>query len=110
MVLGMIFFQNLTHQCLDSSLYHFLLSLKCISKDRLVDGYNDYYYYKEDELFNTCQSNLNKCLSMIAVNDGKKDCQNRGDVFINRAPYSIHLDGFEAFYAFYDLNYRFDQF
>ncbi|CAF2695456.1 unnamed protein product [Rotaria sp. Silwood2] len=70
---------------------------------KIVDGDND-CYYKEDEQFSTCQlndstrficaSNFNKCLSMIAVNDGKSDCQNgedewpnnRRNILINKAP------------------------
>ncbi|CAF0835016.1 unnamed protein product [Rotaria sordida] len=42
--------------CSDPSLFHSSSSLKCISKDRLIDGYND-CYYNEDELFSACQLN-----------------------------------------------------
>ncbi|CAF3768257.1 unnamed protein product [Rotaria sp. Silwood1] len=63
---------------------------------KIVNGYND-CYYKEDEQFSTCQLNdstrficplnFNKCLSMIAVNDGEDEWPyNRWNILINKAP------------------------
>ncbi|CAF1449187.1 unnamed protein product [Adineta steineri] len=96
--------------CSHSSLFHCSRSLKCISKHRLVDGYND-CYYQEDELFPTCQlndskrficaSNPEKCLSLVAIENGIKDCEhgddewpeNRRDIQKNPMPFAIFCDG-----------------
>ncbi|CAF0863302.1 unnamed protein product [Didymodactylos carnosus] len=74
--------------CSHSSLFHCPLSLKCISKHRLVDGWND-CYFGEDELFPACQLNdswrficesePNKCLSRIALRNGDQNCRNGED-------------------------------
>ncbi|CAF4076984.1 unnamed protein product, partial [Rotaria sordida] len=79
---------GIEQSCSHSSLFHCSLSLKCISKHRLVDGIID-CYFEEDEVFPTCQLNdskrfmckseQNKCLSPIAVQNGKNDCQNEED-------------------------------
>ncbi|CAF1222459.1 unnamed protein product [Adineta steineri] len=100
-----------THKtCSHSSLFHCSNSSKCISKHRLVDGYND-CYYKEDELFPTCQlndskrficaSNPEKCLSLVAIENGIEDCErgddewpeNRRDIQRNSMPFAIFCDG-----------------
>ncbi|CAF0776099.1 unnamed protein product [Adineta steineri] len=96
--------------CSHSSLFHCSRSLKCISKHRLVDGYND-CYFKEDELFPACQlndskrfictSNPEKCLSLVAIENGIKDCEygddewseNRRDIRSNTVPFAIFCDG-----------------
>ena len=74
--------------CSHPSLFHCLLSSKCISKHRLVDGTKD-CYYAEDESFAacqlndswrfSCQSESNKCLSIVAMRNGKDDCPNGED-------------------------------
>ncbi|CAF1551951.1 unnamed protein product, partial [Adineta steineri] len=96
--------------CSHSSLFHCPRSLKCISKHRLVDGYRD-CYYKEDELFPACQSNDSKrficasnpekCLSIVATDNGIKDCEQgddeqlerRLDIRSNFVPFAIFCDG-----------------
>ncbi|CAF3963758.1 unnamed protein product [Adineta steineri] len=96
--------------CSHSSLFHCSRSLKCISKHRLVDGYSD-CYYNEDELFPACQlndskrfictSNPEKCLSIVAIENGIKDCEhgddewpaNRRDIRSNTVPFAIFCDG-----------------
>ncbi|CAF4675885.1 unnamed protein product, partial [Rotaria sp. Silwood2] len=62
--------------------------MKCISKHRLLDGISD-CYFGEDESFPTCQLNdsqrficeseRNKCLSPIALNNGNNDCKGKED-------------------------------
>ncbi|UJR16799.1 hypothetical protein I4U23_003698 [Adineta vaga] len=74
--------------CSHSSLFHCSISLKCISKHRLVDGISD-CYYNEDELFDSCQLNdsqrficssePNKCLAPIALYNRKYECQGKED-------------------------------
>ncbi|UJR16981.1 hypothetical protein I4U23_003879 [Adineta vaga] len=74
--------------CSHSSLFYCPLSMKCISKHRLVDGNSD-CYYNEDETFSTCQLNdsqrfscksePNKCLSLIALHNGKAECKDKED-------------------------------
>ncbi|UJR16910.1 hypothetical protein I4U23_003808 [Adineta vaga] len=74
--------------CSDSSLFHCPKSFKCISKHRLADGEID-CYFREDELYPACQLNdtwrfhcsseTNKCLSFIALEDKRYDCQNGED-------------------------------
>ncbi|CAF1198072.1 unnamed protein product, partial [Didymodactylos carnosus] len=96
--------------CLHSSLFHCPLSLKCISKHRLVDGWND-CYYGEDELFPACQLNdswrficesePNKCLSMIALGNGDQNCRNGEDeltknqrnILKGSIPFGLFCDG-----------------
>ncbi|CAF3742556.1 unnamed protein product [Adineta steineri] len=96
--------------CSHSSLFHCSNSSKCISKHRLVDGYND-CYFKEDELFPSCQlndskrftcaSNPEKCLSLVAIENGIKDCElgddewpeDRRDIRRNPVSFAIFCDG-----------------
>ncbi|CAF1489552.1 unnamed protein product, partial [Didymodactylos carnosus] len=96
--------------CSHPSLFHCPLSLKCISKHRLVDGWND-CYFGEDELFSACQLNdswrficesePNKCLSMIALGNGDKNCRNGEDeltknqrnILKGNIPFGFFCDG-----------------
>ena len=76
--------------CSDPSLFHCPYSLKCISKRRLVDGFND-CYFKEDELYPTyqlnnsgrfiCESQPNKSLPMVAVGNGEYNCPDMEDEY-----------------------------
>ncbi|CAF3881803.1 unnamed protein product, partial [Adineta steineri] len=102
-------------------LFHCSNSSKCISKHRLVDGYND-CYYKEDELFPTCQlndskrftcaSNPEKCLSSVAIENGIKDCElgddewpeNRRDIRRNPVPFAIFCDGEKDLFSIDEFN------
>ncbi|CAF4482795.1 unnamed protein product, partial [Didymodactylos carnosus] len=74
--------------CSHPSLFHCPRSSKCISKHRLVDGWID-CYFGEDESFPACQlndsrrficeSDPNKCLSMVAIGDGFNNCRDKED-------------------------------
>ncbi|CAF2930436.1 unnamed protein product [Rotaria sp. Silwood2] len=74
--------------CPHPSLFHCPLSLKCISKHRLLDGISD-CYFGEDEAFDSChlndsrrficESEPNKCLSPILLQNGNKDCKSGED-------------------------------
>ena len=85
-------FENVIQRCLKigsdktcshPSLFHCSLSSKCISKHRLVDGWDD-CYFGEDESYPACQLNdstrficqseSNKCLSIVALENDRKDC------------------------------------
>ncbi|CAF5142059.1 unnamed protein product, partial [Rotaria sp. Silwood1] len=101
---------DIEQSCSHSSLFHCPLSLKCISKYCLVDGILD-CYFEEDEAFPTCQLNdskrfickseQSKCLSPIAVQDGKDDSQNKEDemtenqhnTLIGDVPFGLICDG-----------------
>ncbi|CAF1363505.1 unnamed protein product, partial [Rotaria sordida] len=82
-------FRNLNHECsttgnetscADSSYFHCYKSLKCISYNRVGDGFND-CYHNEDELFPTCHLNISnrfnctsdptKCLLPVAIGNGQ---------------------------------------
>jgi hypothetical protein len=98
--------------CSHPSLFHCPLSLKCISKHRLVDGFVD-CYYREDELFSACQLNdsqrftcrldKNKCPSLIGINDGVGSCPDNEDeenvyqshISKNKISFGRFCDGFE---------------
>ncbi|CAF1647757.1 unnamed protein product, partial [Adineta ricciae] len=74
--------------CKNSSYFYCNQSMKCISKYRVQDGKVD-CFYREDELFNTCQwndsnrfqcsSDSSKCLSFVAVNNFNDDCPSGED-------------------------------
>ncbi|CAF2548696.1 unnamed protein product [Rotaria sp. Silwood2] len=69
--------------CANSSYFHCNQSLKCISYNRVGDGFRDCYYY-EDESFPTCHLNISnqfrctsdptKCLLPVAIGNGYPDC------------------------------------
>ncbi|CAF1075181.1 unnamed protein product [Rotaria sp. Silwood1] len=74
--------------CSHPSLFHCPLSLKCISKHRLLDGISD-CYFGEDEAFHAChlndsrrficESEPDKCLSPMLLQNGNKDCKGGED-------------------------------
>ncbi|CAF4247016.1 unnamed protein product [Rotaria sp. Silwood2] len=82
---------GIEESCSHRSLFHCPVSMKCISKHRLLDGISD-CYFGEDESFPTCQLNdsqgficeseRNKCLSPIALNNGNNDCKGKEDEII----------------------------
>ncbi|CAF1379996.1 unnamed protein product [Rotaria sordida] len=66
-------FRNLYHECsttgnetscADSSYFHCYKSLKCISYNRVGDGFND-CYHNEDELFPTCHLNISNRFNCV---------------------------------------------
>ncbi|CAF3293516.1 unnamed protein product [Rotaria sp. Silwood2] len=69
--------------CKNSSYFHCNQSLKCISYNRVGDGFKD-CFYNEDESFPTCHlndsnrfmcmSDPNKCLLPVAIGNGHKNC------------------------------------
>lgn len=69
--------------CLNSSYFHCNKSLKCISYNRVGDGFRD-CYYNEDELFSACQlndsnrfectPNSSKCFLPVAIGNERADC------------------------------------
>ncbi|CAF3844736.1 unnamed protein product [Rotaria sp. Silwood1] len=69
--------------CENSSYFHCNQSLKCISYNRVGDGFKD-CFYNEDESFPTChlndsnrfmcKSDPNKCLLPIAIGNGYTNC------------------------------------
>ncbi|CAF4955680.1 unnamed protein product [Rotaria sp. Silwood1] len=74
--------------CADSSYFHCYKSLKCISYNRVGDGFSD-CYHNEDELFPTCHLNISsrfnctsdptKCLLSVAIGNGFWDCSKGED-------------------------------
>ncbi|CAF0957970.1 unnamed protein product [Didymodactylos carnosus] len=101
---------GLEQSCSHPSLFHCPLSLKCVSKHRLVDGISD-CYFDEDEAFPTCQLNdsqrftceseQNKCLSPFALYNRKNECigkedemtDNQRNILKGDIPYGFLCDG-----------------
>ncbi|CAF1423553.1 unnamed protein product [Adineta ricciae] len=95
--------------CSHSSLFYCPLSKKCISKHRLIDGISD-CYFNEDETYSACRFNdtqrfictsePNKCLSPIALFNGRKECragedelnEHQRDVLNGYVPVSLVCD------------------
>ncbi|CAF4022619.1 unnamed protein product [Rotaria sordida] len=114
-------FRNLYHECsttgnetscADSSYFHCYKSLKCISYNRVGDGFND-CYHNEDELFPTCHLNISnrfnctsdptKCLLPVAIGNGQWDCP-KGEDEINENKSDISKIDIElAWYCHYGL-------
>ncbi|CAF2777810.1 unnamed protein product [Rotaria sp. Silwood2] len=69
--------------CANSSYFHCNTSLRCISYNRVGDGFRD-CLYNEDESFSACHlndsnrfmcpSDPTKCLSLVAIGDGINNC------------------------------------
>ncbi|CAF1260817.1 unnamed protein product [Rotaria sordida] len=83
--------------CANSSYFHCNESLKCISYNRVGDGFKD-CYYNEDESFPTCHLNVSnrfmctsdptKCLLPVAIGNALYDCS-QGEDEANENIYSI---------------------
>ncbi len=85
--------------CENSSYFYCNKSLKCISYDRVGDGFTD-CYYDEDEAFSACQfndtkrfkckSDPTKCLMHVAIGNKKTECP-QGEDEREESIYNIKL-------------------